>query len=154
MRSLNVLTAVLMLLLSACSDENKTAEHAEAEAQRRAQQEAEQRLMSDPALATAELEKRLADWIRSSNGLLLVVDGADTRSFTLHAMPATTPWHVSCNAQEIEVTIGSYEDSRRRNAKLFTRALSYASFSEAQCGVLTEAVARKLSSIVAAAQRP
>jgi hypothetical protein len=143
-----------MLLFSGCSDENKTAERAEAEAEQRAEQEAEQRLMSDPARAAAELEKRLAEWIRPGNGALLVVDGSDTRAFALHAMPATTPWHVSCNAQEIEVTIGSFEDSRRRNARMFTRALSFASFSEAQCGVLTEAVARKLASIVAAAKGP
>jgi hypothetical protein len=154
MRSLYVLAAASMLLLGGCNDEKKSEDRAKAEAEHRAEQEAEQRLMSDPALASAELEKRLAEWIRPGNGALLVADGSDTRSFALHAMPATTPWHVSCNAQEIEVTIGSFEDSRRRNARMFTRALSFASFSEAQCGILTEAVARKLASIVAAAKGP
>ena len=154
MRALYILTAALMLLGNGCNDEKNTAERAKAEAARQAEQEAEQRLMSDPALAAAELEKRLAEWIKSGNGLLFVFESSDTGSFTLHAMPATTPWHVSCNPQEIEVTIGSFEDSRRRNAKLFTRALSFASFSEDQCGNLTEVVARKLASIVTAAQRP
>jgi hypothetical protein len=143
-----------MLLLNGCNDEKRSEERAKVEAERQAEQEAEQRLMSDPAQATAELEKRLAEWIRPSNGVLFVADSSDTRSFTLHALPANTPWHVSCNAQEIEVTIGSFEDSRRRNAKMFTRALSFASFSEDQCGILAEAVARKLASIVAAAKGP
>jgi hypothetical protein len=152
MRSLIVLTAVLMLVLNGCGDEKTTAERAKADAERQAKQEAEQRLMSDVALATAELEKRVVEWISSSNGLLFVVDGSSTPSFNLHAMPATTPWHVSCNAQEIEVTIGSWEGSRRRNAKLFTRALSYASFSEEQCKILAGVVARKLTVIATAAR--
>jgi hypothetical protein len=152
MRSLNVLTAVLMFLLNGCSDEKTTAERAKADAERQAELKAEQRLMSDVALATAELEKRVAEWISSSNGLLFVVDSSSTPSFNLHAMPATTPWHVSCNAQEIEVTIGSWEESRRRNAKLFTRALSFAGFSEQQCKILAAVVARKLAAIVTAAR--
>jgi hypothetical protein len=139
-----------MLLLNGCSDEKEAAQRAQAEAERRAEQEAEQRLMSDVPLATVELEKRVAEWITSSNGLLIVSDSPGEPSFNLHVMPATTPWHVSCNAQEIEVTIGSWEGSRRRNAKLFTRALSYASFSEEQCQILAAVVARKLAAIAAA----
>ena len=154
MRSRIVLMLALMFLIIGCSDEMATADREKAKAEHEAQQQAEQRLMSDMATASAELQKRVSEWLWSDKGLMFVVDDSGGPSFNLHAMPASTPWHVSCNAEEIELTVGSWEASKHRNAKLFTRLLSFARFSEQQCKQLAAVVARKMMSLTAAARSP
>jgi hypothetical protein len=148
MRSLIVLATTLMFVLSGCNDE-KAAERENANAEHATEYQAEIRLMSDLAKASPELERRVAEWISSEDGVLFILDDSGEPSFTLHAMPALTPWHVSCNEDEIELTLGSWEEGKDRNAKLLTRSLSFANFSKESCKVLAGIVARKMMQITA-----
>ena len=148
MRSWVVSIAILCLL--GCDDPTATQNRKEADAQ----QAAEQQLMSELATAGPELERRITEWIRFDNGFLVVVDYSGDPSFGMHLMPASTPWHVSCNSAEMEVTIGNFDAGKGRNARLFTRALSFARFSEEQCKLLAAVVARKMMEITAGARSP
>ena len=148
MRSWIVSIAILCLL--GCDDPTATQNRKEADAQ----QAAEQQLMSELATAGPELERRITEWIRFDNGFLVVVDYSGDPSFGMHLMPASTPWHVSCNSAEMEVTIGNFDAGKGRNARLFTRALSFARFSEEQCKLLAAVVARKMMEITAGARSP
>jgi len=148
MRSWIISIATLCLL--GCDDPGATQDRKEADAQ----QAAEQQLMSELATAAPELERRITDWIRVDKGLVFIVDYSGEPSFGMNVMPASTPWHVSCNSAEIEVTIGNFDAGKGRNARLFTRALSFARFSEEQCKLLAAVVARKMMEITAAARSP
>ena len=153
MRFWMALTAVLTLQMAGCSDENATADRAYIE-QVNAQQVAEQRLMAEMATATLELERRISDWVIADNGILFVTEKPGEAVFSLHAMPASTPWHVSCDGEEIELTLGSWEEGTNRNARLLTRQLSIARFSEDQCKLLAAVVARKMLGITTPAKSP
>lgn len=148
MRSWIISIATLCLL--GCDDPTATQDRKEADARHAA----EQQLMSEVATAAPELERRITDWISFDKGLVFIVDYSGEPSFGMHVMPASTPWHVSCNSAEIEVTIGNFDAGKGRNARLFTRALSFARFSEEQCKVLAAVVARKMMEITAGARSP
>ena len=139
----------LALSLLACDDPTATDQK-----QPNAEQVAEQRLMSELATAVPELEKRLTDWISFDKGFVFIIDYSGEPSFGMNVMPASTPWHVSCNSREIEVTIGNFDEGKGRNARLFTRPLSFARFSEEQCKLLAAVVARKMMGIAAGARSP
>ena len=148
MRSLII--AVSALCLVGCDDPTATQDRKESDAQ----QAAEQRLMSELTTAAPELERRLADWISFDKGFVFIVDYSGEPSFGMNVMPASTPWHVSCNSAELEVTIGNFDEGKGRNARLFTRPLSFARFSEEQCKLLAAVVARKMMGIAAGARSP
>jgi len=144
------ISSIAILCLLGCDDPTATQDRKEADAR----QAAEQQLMSEVATAAPELERRITDWISFDKGLVFIVDYSGEPSFGMHVMPASTPWHVSCNSAEIEVTIGNFDAGKGRNARLFTRALSFARFSEEQCKVLAAVVARKMMEITAGARSP
>ena len=148
MRSWIILIVTLCLL--GCDDPTATQDRKEADAQ----QAAEQQLMSELATAVPELERRITDWISFDKGFVFIVDYSGEPSFGINVMPASTPWHVSCNSAEIEVTIGNFDAGKGRNARLFTRVLSFARFSEEQCKLLAAVVARKMMEITAGARSP
>lgn len=148
MRSWIISIATLCLL--GCDDPTASQDRKEADAR----QAAEQQLMSEVATAAPELERRITDWISFDKGLVFIVDYSGEPSFGMNVMPASTPWHVSCNSAEIEITIGNFEAGKGRNARLFTRPLSFARFSEDQCKLLAAVVARKMIEITAGARSP
>lgn len=153
MRFWVALTMAVSLQMAGCSDEKATADREYIE-QVNTQRDAEQRLMTDMATAVPELERRISDWINADNGVLFVVEKSGEAVFSLHAMPASTPWHVSCDGVEIELTVGHWEEGTNRNAKLLTRQLSVVRLSEDQCKLLAAAVARKMMVITAAVRSP
>ena len=144
-----LLITALPLLLMGCDDEKAAAEMKnleQAAAQRgeehQARLDAEQRLMSDLATARPELEKRISDWINVSDGTLFVVEGRGKDGFQSYAIPASTPWVVTCNRRAIELTLGSWREGE--DSSLFTRRLSFARLSEDQCKPLIAIVAQRM----------
>ena len=135
------------LCLLGCGEPKTAQDRSEADAQ----QAAEQQLMSDHSTAVPELEKRVAEWITFDKGFIVIVEYTGEPSFSMNLMPASTPWHVSCNSAEMELTIGNFDAGTGRNARSFTRALSFARFTEGQCKLLSAAVSRKMMEITAGA---
>ena len=147
------IVSITALSLMACDDPTAT-DRKKPDAEQVAEQLAEQRLMSEFATAVPELEKRITNWISFDKGFVFIIDFSGEPSFAMHVMPASTPWHVSCNSAEIEVTIGNFDEGKGRNARSFTRPLSFARFSEEQCKLLAAAVARKMMETTAGARLP
>jgi hypothetical protein len=63
-------------------------------------------LLQDEAKATAELQRRLRDQVKSSNGLLLIQDRTGGGS-GLTVMPATIAWGLDCSDGGIVLTFGT-----------------------------------------------
>ena len=145
-----LIIAISVVFLVGCDDQTDTKVRKETDAQ----QAAEQRLMSELATAAPELERRVREWISFDQGFVFMIDYSGEPSFAMNVMPASTPWHVSCNAAEIEVTIGNFDEGKGRNARSFTRPLSFARFSEEHCKLLAAVVARKMMEITAGAGSP
>jgi hypothetical protein len=71
--------------------------------------QAEERLMARVATAGPEIERRLAQWLTAHDGLLFLREPADAiEPYTLHVLPAVTPWRASCGEIGLTVTVGVF----------------------------------------------
>jgi hypothetical protein len=117
MRTLVILLC-FVLPLSGCGEQTEqsrreVAAHKAEQDQKRSKLKAgleqEYKLMLGPA-AVPELERRLDDWLRMTNGVLLVKNESDGfRQFPgTHVVSLQTPWVVSCDTVGLEVVLGSW----------------------------------------------
>jgi hypothetical protein len=159
------LLAISLIVLVACEDservaEKKRAEQASAEkaVKYKAERDAERDLMKSPALAIPELERRLSGWLEVNGGLATVVErGTGGRFITMHTVPATTPWVVTCSWLGIEVRFGLWyelnSDGHGGGAtnELISKQLTRVSLTEDECRPLVAAVGQRM---VALLRRP
>jgi len=105
-----MLGLVATLGLSACKVMEE--ETAEQRVEREAAERAERALFSDSVKAEEELDRRLRSYIEVRKGLLVVRDGERERDPDdgWHALPLTTPWHVSCTNGWLEFTVGPKDE--------------------------------------------
>jgi hypothetical protein len=107
--------------------------------------QAEQRLMSDVSSAGPVLERRIAEWVSVQNGLIVLTENQGQNDFSIWAIPASTPWIVSCTDYGIELGFGFWlvesDSSITREPK---RYLTKARLSEQQCKGLVPVVGQAL----------
>jgi hypothetical protein len=128
-----VAALALCVLLSACSDKQpeKPTEASEAI-------ERETDLMSDPARAGPELEKRLAGSVSVDGGLLLV--HADTLG--LYVLPVSTPWTLQCTVG-MSIVFGNSETNNNVTVNLSTGYID-----PKNCDVLAPRIGKRLLAIL------
>jgi hypothetical protein len=159
-----VLVAISLLALVGCEDqqlvEKKRAEQqarAERLAKLKAQDDAERHLMTTPALAVDEIERRLFGWLTVDSGVIVL--GGESRQ--VHALPATSPWLVTCGdagldiklAHWFELEAGRYDGGFVSN-QLVTKQLTSISLTEDECRPLVSMVGRKMLALLGSAQPP
>jgi hypothetical protein len=85
-----ILAGLVCTALCGCGDEER-------QSKRNAAREKERALMYDPASAIPELEARLSGWVEVKNGVAVFSGARVGKSqYILHAVPATTPWLLTC----------------------------------------------------------
>lgn len=113
--------------------------------------QAEQRLMSDLSSARPELERRIAEWVSVQNGLIILTENQGKRDFSMRAIPASTPWTVSCTDYGIELGFGFWlvegESSIASESKKY---LTTAHLSEQQCKALVPVIGQELLALTSA----
>jgi hypothetical protein len=90
-------------LLGVCTSRFTPAEQEKISSEKRLQA-----LLSDPATAAPELERRLRQQVRYYNGVLLIEDPI---LHSVTALPATTAWSISCDAGGVQVNFGDTSDN-------------------------------------------
>jgi hypothetical protein len=134
-----------LLVLLGCEDQNRVAEKRRAEGARiereaklKAEYENERELMKYPALATAELQKRISDWLTVSDGVATIVEGSNSYP-RVHTMSARSSWLVSCSSGGIEIAI-----SNQASENVLVKQLTRAPLSKEECRLLAEAVGKHM----------
>ena len=169
MRTL-VILAWLLLSLSGCEEQSEPnrrevaaykAEQEQTRAKRDAEYEKEHQLMLTPA-AIPELERRLDDWLRMTNGILLVKNEDDglIQFAGTHAVSPQTPWVATCAPVGLEVVLGSWAEvevecsdgAGGTSVNRLSRRLTKVILSESECAPLLIAVGQKMSQIVKGTQ--
>lgn len=154
------LVAISVLLPLGCDDRGRAAkekkverESTEREAKRKAVHDAERNVMKTPSLAVPEIERRLSGWLTVDNGVLIV---RDANNHQVHALPAASPWLVTCGRLGIEIRLGHWfelEPSRYEGAgpitnELVTGQLTTIALTEEECRLLVSAVGQKMLALL------
>lgn len=93
-------------------------------------------IMSDAASAVPELRRRLAEWLVTRDGTVYLTEGSE-KNPQIYAMPATTPWLLSCSSSGVKITIGGWIDiDEGSGGATFERNLTRARLSGDQCKTL------------------
>ena len=100
--------------------------------------------MTRIATAAPEIERRLAQWLSARDGLLFLREPADaSEPYTLHVLPAVTPWRASCGEVGLTLTVAG-----------FRKDLTEVALDEHQCDELLSVLGRAMRSLTATDDRP
>jgi hypothetical protein len=133
-----VAALALCVLLSACSDKQPEKPTEASEAIKR-----ETDLMSDPARAGPELEKRLAESVSVDGGLLLV-----HALMSLYVLPVSTPWTLQCTIGMSIVFGNSVSGDNEETNNNVTVNLSTGYIDQKNCDVLGPRIGKRLLAIL------
>ena len=140
---MNGFAIVLLSLLTACDQAENAPKKAEAERAQKERAAAHERkrseelaIMSDPARAVPELERRLDEWLVSRDGVIYVSEGSE-KFPVIHAMPASTPWLLSCSTSGVKITVGNWtEVDEGHTFAMFEMTLTQARLGGDKCNAL------------------
>jgi hypothetical protein len=132
------------LVLSGCDRTNPSAK---SEADKK--QDEERALLSDPALAEPELERRLMAAV-SVQGRVLIVRNPILGDITSSFLPVTTPWVINCGPG-VSVVFGSSVNQGSNDADV---DLSFATVEQKDCATIGPQLANRLLAILGDGARP
>jgi hypothetical protein len=107
--------------------------------------DAEEQLMRHMVTAGPAIERRLAQWVTSRDGVLFLREPPDSfEPYALHVLPILTPWRASCGEAGLTVSVAA-----------FRKEITEVALDDRQCAALLSVVGRAMLSLsVTATDQP
>jgi DNA recombination-dependent growth factor C len=148
-------------IISGCDSPTKEEEAKKLEELKRQRTEREQKdklehdVMTNLDTATAEVGKRISNWITNVGDGIIVVDEyggspkTKTQDYLLYTIPASTPWLIACEKGSLEITLGGWVTTNSKSVEsLITKFITDGAKTPTQCKDLSIIVARKMREIM------
>lgn len=161
MRTALAAILIFSVMLPSCEDQERAAEQkraaeasAERAAKRKTERDAERRLMTTPAEAVPELERRMSNWLSVSNGVAIVVSERQGGFALVHSLPATSPWLVTCSRSGLEVKFGHWfelgagPNEGAVTNELVSKELTTVALTEEECRPLVDAIGQRMQAVL------